>query len=152
MGNKRSGQKEVNDVVVDCCIWIVDGYSRAQIIAKIRERNEKTTELAAGKYYYKALKYIEQKSANDAEEVINTHVAWYEQLYRKFHSLDFVPGKNAAMRQKEKILGLLKDDNVIKIENEVNITVGDGAEYDLNKLTEDEKKRLERYFKWLKVK
>lgn len=143
----------VNKVIDNEIIgYIIDGYSRSEIVAKIKRDYPKRNEGGISKDYETARAAISQKVALDAEDVIRLHVKWYEDLWRKFDILEYVPGKNAASRQKEKVLGLLKEDNVLKIENDIKVRVGKGVEYDTSKLTLEEKKRLERYLKIVVVK
>lgn len=143
--------KAKNDVIIEICGLIIDGYSRSEILKRMMTT---VSEKIAIECYTKAMAAIEAKSQLEAENVIDVHVGWYEAIYRKFDYINFVSGKNAALRQKEKILGLLKDDNkTIQITNEANITLRkDEPGYDVNKLTVDEVKRLGKYLSRIKLK
>ena len=138
---------QLDNLECDIIEYIVAGMSRSQIISKVVQLNPKLDEGYVSHKYEECKKQIQERTSLSAEEVINLHVIWYEDLFKKMDALDSISGKNAALRQKEKILGLLKEENILKVENEVNITLNKVVEYDINKLTPEEQKRLQEYLK-----
>lgn len=127
--------------------YIILGYSQSEIFGKIKLHYSKLKTSTITSCYNRCKKIISDRVSTDVMEVVDLHVKWYEQLYRKFDSLDCLSGKNIALKQKEKILGLLKEDKVIRIENNLNLTINGDPEYDVNKLTPFEQKRLQGYLK-----
>lgn len=134
----------------DVCGYIIQGLSRTEIIEKIQTAYPKLSSHNADNIYSNAKEAIVNRTATEAEKVVDLHVRWYEMIWRGFDELDMVPGKIAALKQKEKILGLLKEENVVRINNEFNIHMKVKPSYDMNKLTSEEQQRMDRYFKLVK--
>lgn len=149
-GNKLN-RLQSDNLVYDVCEYIVSGLSRTEIVEKVLEAYPKLTEINAVAVYEKSKEAIIEKVGVSLEGVINQHVNWYEVIWKKFNDIDCIAGKNAALRQKEKILGLLKEENIIKIDNEVNINVKKRVQYDFTKLDKDEQKRMDEYLKLVKL-
>lgn len=144
---RKTKREKIVNIDNDIINAILTGDPQSTIVNGIRKKHPNLVGEMIESRYEHCFKLIVERTSLSAEEVINLHVIWYERLYKLFKILDHVPGQLAAMRQKEKILGLLKEDNVIKIENEVNVKVGSEPEYDMNKLTPEERERMEKYLK-----
>lgn len=152
---KTTKEKNLNrlqqvNLEYDVCGYIIQGLSRTEILEKIQSAYPNLTVHNADNVYYNAKEAIVNRVATEVEKVVDLHVRWYETIWRGFDELDMVPGKLAALRQKEKILGLMKEENVVKINNEFNIHIKSKPSYDLNKLSPEEQVRMEKYLKLVK--
>lgn len=146
--NRQRISKDKHHSLLETVIeYVIQGLSRTEILLLLERNNENLSKDIAEKLHAKALAAVREKSSTNAEDIVTQHVKWYEELYRKFDSMGYTPGKNAALRQKEKILGLLKEENIIKVENEINIDIKNEPQYDIKKLTKEEQERLSKYLK-----
>jgi hypothetical protein len=76
------------------------------------------------------------------QEVINDHVAKYEQIFDFFNSIGHASGSNKAMQAKERLLGLLKENNMLSLTKRETVINIDQPEYDTNQLTPVEQDRF----------
>ena len=90
-----------------------------------------------------------ESHSNQFEMIAVNHVFIYESLYRFFKENGITGGEIATLKQKEKLLGLHNDDQLVKvdIETEINETTSSTFGYDVSRLTEEEATRFERYLK-----
>lgn len=89
---------------------------------------------------------IHEFSKHDALTIISVHVGHYEKMYRYFNSIGHVKGMNAAMKAKERLLGLHRDANKVVINQTTTTTtttVNEPPPYDFTKLNDKEKSRLD---------
>lgn len=78
----------------------------------------------------------------DAEYIIPMHLTMYEEIYQYFNDINFVPGKMKAMRFKEKLMGLHKEDRTVEINNKETTIIEKEVIYETKKLTQQEQSRL----------
>lgn len=143
----KSNKLQLVNLEYDVCEYIIEGFSRTEIINKVLAAYPNLKEHNVVAIYEKAKLSIVDRVSTDIEKVVDLHIKWYEQIWRYFEWIDNVAGKRNALKQKEKILGLLKEDNIININNEINLNLTKSVKYDLNKLTPEERERFEGYLK-----
>ena len=136
-------QKE--DMVAKTIEWIMQGISdKGQLNELIRQNSPETLSYQnAQKVITMATTTLEEISKQTAAEVIPIHVEKYEKIYRYFYDLDIVNGQNKAMKAKEKLIGLLKDKNTVRINKETNVVINRQVEYDYSKINPEQMKRLQ---------
>lgn len=128
---------------------ILNGVSHSELVQLICAKDS-VSEPVAAKIIITARKIISEDTLVEIEHIIDQHTEYYEQIFKYFDEVNFVPGKLKALKQKEKLLALHKEENVIEINNEVNVDIEQESQYDVNKLTGEEKKKLEQYMAKLK--
>lgn len=88
--------------------------------------------------------YIADSTAATAPEIIPSHIYLYEVIFKRMEDLDHAKGSLQAMKQKEKIMGLLQDDErTIIVNNKTNILIDNQVIYNRNKLNDFQKARLD---------
>lgn len=137
--NKFQEQEAINKIIQ----WRIDGIGSKEIEEKILKEYK---ELNLGqsnidKIKRKSLDALEEISKEDAEIVVSIHVGWYEEIFKYFNKINYSAGIRKAMRGKEKLLGLLKEPK-LTINQKINKTITREVDYDLSKLPEDKKVRL----------
>ena len=135
---------EIQDYLVNTKKWFLEGVSRSEMLMKISSLNPDFTEKDIHYIYSKTVKFFEEQMFEiiDLQDVVDRHINEYEKLYQYFESKDNLWGKRKCMTQKERLLGLLKDDNVIEFNQINNTVIKEESEYSLSKLTETEQKRF----------
>lgn len=123
----------------------IQGFSHSELSQLIREEFGKVTDVQVTAALSAATKNIRKNTLLDLDKIIPQHVELYEQIYKELDELYCMQGKLKALRQKEKLLGLLKENSTIDIYNEVNIEIEQETPYDLGKLDSRETKRLQTY-------
>lgn len=121
---------------------LIKGYSNDDLILLLKKDYPHLEEEEFRRGIRAANAIIKEEVLTDLDKVIPQHIEIYEKIYQEFDTLYYLPGKLKAMRQKERLVGLHKEQNTIEVINEVNIEVESGSDYDLNKLTIVEQKRL----------
>jgi hypothetical protein len=76
------------------------------------------------------------------QEVINDHVGKYERIYDFFSSIGHASGTNKAMQAKERLLGLLKENNMLSLTKTETVINVDQPEYNTSQLTPVEQVRF----------
>lgn len=132
---------ELINEVVD---WILKGSSYSDIVEKL-ESEYSLVQYAAVDMYSNAKKKIVEDTAMEIDQIIHTHTSMYEHIYQYFDEVDFHPGRLKAMKAKEALLGLHKEENIVEINNTLNVETEQESEYDLNKLTIEEQIQLSKY-------
>jgi len=85
---------------------------------------------------------IAESTAENNEKVVEIHMMIYEDIYRRFHTLENATGKMKVMQQKEKLLNLYQDEStevVVNTQNNINIQ----SHYDVDKLNPHQQDRLQ---------
>ncbi|MBZ5859445.1 hypothetical protein [Flavihumibacter profundi] len=77
--------------------------------------------------------------------VMEDHISKYELIYAYLREAGYTPGSNKALQAKERLMDVLKEGNKVTVRNsEITITeTGVSHKYDLTKLTEVERARLQ---------
>ena len=81
----------------------------------------------------------------DLPDIMNSHVIEYEKIYQYFDTQGYLGGKRKVLAQKEKLLGFLKEENVLEFNQINNTIIEKDSVYIMDKLTEPEQKRLVEY-------
>lgn len=127
---------------------IVQGMATKDIVEMLEAEYDFTFEQGID-FITQCKNEIAEMTATDYSQIVAIHTDLYELLYRKFQGLDFVPGQLSAMKQKEKIMGMLEEeDNEIIINNQTNIALQNTV-YDMSKLTTEQQQRFNQLFKKL---
>lgn len=126
---------------------LIKGYPSSELLTTIQLSVPDVPVDVIEKAIRDAIVVIRDSTLTDIDKIIPLHVETYEQIYREFEALRYVPGKLKALRAKERLLGLLKETNYVEIHNELNLEIEQEPEYDLNKLTLAERARLEELMK-----
>lgn len=103
-----------------------------------------------------AMQFIEVVKDNIAdvtcihnETIINSHIAIYEDVYYRFKQLGHLQGKLQSMKQKEKLLGLFQDDDLVEqtINIQNNIIATEKPQYNIKQLDKQQQSRLAQLLK-----
>lgn len=85
---------------------------------------------------------IAEVTAESNEQVVQTHIEIYEDIFRRFDRLGHAKGKMKVLEQKEKLLKLYEDEtNEVVVNTQNNIMIE--THYDVAKLTEEQKQRFQ---------
>lgn len=137
-----------NDVVE----FLLQGYKYSDIV----EYLEITYNLTKKQIQYsiqEGRKQIIELGEFDLETVIVQHIMNYEEATRFFDEIKNYAGKAAAMSGKEKLLKIYEEEtNTIEIENNIDLTIESQQLFNIDKLSEIEKNRLENLFKKITIK
>lgn len=131
--------------ITDFCIeGLIKGYSTDDLVQKVIEQYHVQDVDEIRTLIRKGLNRIKDETLVDIDRIIPQHVELYEWLYQQYDGLRSVTGKVKAMRAKEKLIGLHKENNYVDIYNEMNIEIEmEGGGYNLNALSQQEKDRLQ---------
>jgi hypothetical protein len=132
------------EAIRDVIRWQLDGWKRSEIIKELKERfGELLSPAAISVLVDESRSVLAYENSSDVMQCIDTHVVIYEDIYRWFCEYGDGNGSNRALSQKEKLLGLHKEDRSIVINNTINVTEETGHEtYDITKLSIEQKDRL----------
>lgn len=122
---------------------LIKGYPSSELVVELKRAYPETNDEEAERLIRQALAFIKDRTLIEIDRIIPRHVEIYEQIFKEYADLRYVPGKLKAMRAKERLLGLLKETNYVEVHNEVNLTLEQEPQYDLSKLEQTEIKRLE---------
>lgn len=86
---------------------------------------------------------IARVTSQQAELIIPFHLDIYEQIFKYFEEVDFIPGKLKSMRFKEKLMGLHKEDRTVEINNKQTVVIEKEIVYNINRLDQNEQSRLQ---------
>lgn len=125
----------------DIIEWLMNGYSRQQIV-KFYSETRDLSERYVEEKYKDAVSEIKKRAGVDNEIVFHVHVELYETIYQFFEENDNVYGKRKALYGKEKLLGLHKEETNLEVNNTTNFELQTEAIYDTKKLLPDEQTRL----------
>lgn len=135
-------------VMKQYCDLIIQGTSTKQLTEMLEAQFDLTFEQSV-EFLSRCRTEIAKATAIDYPDVVAVHTQYYELIYKRFRTLDWTPGMLGAMKQKEKIMGLLEEeDNEIIINNQTNLTLQNTV-YDMTKLSQQEKDRLQQLLKKL---
>jgi hypothetical protein len=132
------------ELIQKCVAGILEGETK-HLIKKGLEDNSHVvlTPRDFDNIYQSASNWIDQNVSIDHREVIATHIAHYEDIYKYFREIDHPVGMAKALMGKERLLGLHKKITVVKTKKKIDINVWEPNKYDLNLLTKEEKERME---------
>lgn len=130
----------------DMIVFLLEGYTFSDI-SEYYERKNGYNNYFLWNYWNKAKQEIEKRADVDIETVIHTHLAMYDEAWKFFENTENQTGKNRALYLKEKLLNLYPEESIIEINNVANYNFEKENEYDITRLTEEEKKKLNYYFK-----
>lgn len=84
---------------------------------------------------------LEQTVSKDVLQSVTIHVNWYEDIYKYYHSINYVTGKLRSMAGKERLLGMTGGNKiVINKRTQINIQHKEVV-YDESRLTIRERER-----------
>ena len=93
-------------------------------------------------YYEVAKKNIITSISKDLPTIIDTHVYFYEQIYKFFEESDNTNGLLKSLSYKEKLLGFHREDIFIEINNTTNIEAEYTEKFDFTSLSQKQQLRL----------
>lgn len=127
---------------------LIKGYSNSELLSIIQQSYSHVPIEDVEKKIREATSLIKERTLTDIDKIIPQHIELYEKVYRECDNIRYVPGKIKAMRGKEKLIGLHREQNHIEVINEIDIEIEQGSsDYDLSKLNAQELKRLEELMK-----
>jgi len=132
------------DLENDIIELLLKGLSHSDIVLKLMSEFSFTAE-AIDSAYATARKRLHESTLSELDQIIHTHTALYEKIYQYFDELDYLPGKLKAMKQKEALLGLHKEENIVEVNNTLNVEIEKEPDYDIEKLTIEEQGQLAKY-------
>jgi hypothetical protein len=125
---------------------LIKGYASDELLELLKREYGKVKN-TSDEYFNLSIKRgyaaIKEVVLTDLDKIIPQHIELYEKIYQEFGDLYYVPGKLKALRQKEAIVGLHKEQNFVEVHNEINVEIEQEPEYDIHKLTIEEQGRLE---------
>lgn len=122
---------------------LVKGYASSELILLCQQEFPSLEQEDFESALRRAHITIKETTLTDIDKIIPYHIELYERIYKEFNDdLYFLPGKLRALRQKEALTGLHKEQNFVEIHNTLDIEIEKEAEYDLTKLDDKEQKRL----------
>lgn len=132
--------------------WLMQGCSRTEILKLIKGHSlSKITNVEAEKLLTESKTMLQENVATETnEETIALHVGWYEEIYNYFHSIQHSEGMRRSLAAKEKLIGLTQPEKIIVNKN-TQVSVQQNENYDMQKLTEHERERLEFLIKKMTV-
>jgi hypothetical protein len=135
-------------IIHEIILWICDeGKSKAQIKNLVLDTLAGLSDEDALDLIDEAFRKIAEihYTGNNAQVIIESHIAMYEKIYLFFQSIDHAIGMLKAMKGKERLLGLHNDSNKLTLKkSETTINHATSSDlYDLTKLTNGEKYELE---------
>ena len=136
-------EKLINSVI----IWIMDGIHKGKIFEMISSHSPvKVNAVEANQLLAEAiLKFGERIHQKDLE-TINCHVDNCERIHDYFKKVDNALAKNKALKHKERLIGVLKGIKLVINHTKIT-TIEPDVQYDLNKLTPEERKELDELLK-----
>lgn len=121
---------------------VMKGHSRKEIFVEYQKIHPDISEALGNKTYNDAMQLLIKEQNINIHSCIDTHTIIYEKIYREFRLYNNIVGENKAMFNKEKLLGLHKEETSITINNKTKIIQRERS-YDAQRLTTSEQKRLE---------
>lgn len=140
---------ETFELLQDVKEMILQGFSRSEVLSELNEQFPDVEYSKLNYLYNRGLTFYKHNALEreDLLDLIHLHIFEYEQIYKYFCEVDFLPGKKKALRMKETLLGVHKTEQVIEV-NQNNTTIVDTQnEYDFEKLDKDEKVKLNEFLK-----
>ena len=122
---------------------IISGVAQKDVVEELK-REFNFTKMQAVGFFANCKDYIASNTAATASEIIPSHIYLYEQIFMKMEELDHAKGALQALKQKEKIMGLLQDDErTIIINNKTNVLIDNQVAYNRSNLSEEQRIRLD---------
>jgi hypothetical protein len=79
------------------------------------------------------------------EQTFKQHITWYEHAYAYFKRINHAQGANKALQAKERLMKIISEGNKVLIKkSETIIHQSSEPEYDLSKLTAEEKEEFKK--------
>lgn len=146
---KKALPHDEEDIIRVCIEGLIKGYSKDELVDEVHKDYKYTyiPEEEIETLIRRAVNAIKETTLVDLDKIIPIHIERYEWVYKEFDKLRFVAGKIKAMKGKEKLVGMHRENTQVEIHNEVNIEIEGESLYDTSKLNADERKRLEGYMK-----
>lgn len=129
----------------DIISMILEGKEPKEISKYIMEKY-RTTQTSVNTYISYAREEIKKRKNYEVNNLVTIHIARYEDLYRRMVPLGAHRLSLKVLDQKEKLLGFHKEGFHMRVSQGsiMELQVGDAANnYDISKLTEEKRKRLE---------
>jgi hypothetical protein len=136
----RVQKEELTDKIID---WIVAGHSNVKITDLVQQHSpEQLSKSNAQTVLYYAMNKLEELTKEEVTTVIFLHIGYCERIYEYAHEIDNITLMNKAMKHKEDLMKL--GQNITVNVNQKKTTIIERkVEYNLDKLTGEQKNRLE---------
>ena len=119
----NSGITEQQEQLIDDIQeWIISGVSRGDVRKKLMD-DQKINQQDADLLIEESMTRIAENVLQDPKVVIADHIKKYEEIFAYFKKVGYVQGMNKALKAKEKLLGILKNQNKLVVNNSKNIVV-----------------------------
>lgn len=144
---------ELEEYLIHTKKWFLEGVSRMEMLNKIASLSSTLTEPQIHLVYNMTTSFFENQMIEiiDLQDIVDRHIIEYEKLYQYFDGKDNLWGKRKVMSQKEKLLGLMREENVVEFNQINNTFIQEESEYSLSKLDEGERSRVEELLNKIKV-
>lgn len=142
MAKEYKSAVELRTLDTEIIEYLLTGYTFSKIV-KLYKKEQGFDEGYTGNRIVLCQQQIREAANVDSQLLIDLHIQFYEEAWQFFHEHDNQFGKNAAMRAKEKLLGLHKENNTVEINNRTNVELETEEKYDLTKLSTQEQQVLE---------
>ncbi len=125
---------------------LIQGLSKTQCWERL-EKQYPLTITDFDSLWQSSKNYFEKRVIDmvDLPDIMNNHIVEYEKIYQYFDSVGYLGGKRKAMLHKEKLLGFLKEENVLEFNQINNTVVETNSVYVMEKLSKEEQERLSNY-------
>ena len=134
---------------------IEDDMSKGQVQKLLKEKYpelnaEQRSELIAD--VFTSLAAVQEEMNNPAK-IIQDHIGRYEMIYKYFKEIGHAQGANKALWAKERLLNIIKDNNKVTLKKSTTVVspADPFVDYDLTKLSPEEKEELEVLLKIITV-
>jgi hypothetical protein len=139
------GEFSVENLIDNIIVWLCDEeMKKPQVKALLAQYRPSITDDESEALIDQAFENLAtiHNEQYSPQEVIKDHVAKYERIYDFFNSIGHASGTNKAMQAKERLLGLLKENNMLSLTRKETVINMDQPEYDTSQLTPSEQVRF----------
>lgn len=142
MAKEYKSAVELRELDSEIIEYLLTGYTFSQIV-RVYKDEKGFDEGYTGNRITLCQQQLREAASVDTGLLVDLHIQFYEEAWQYFHEHDNQFGKNAALKAKERLLGLHKENNTVEINNRTNIEIETEEKYDLTKLTAQEQQILQ---------
>jgi hypothetical protein len=119
--------------------WRLEGKPRSEMLKLIDIYSPvKLSESGAKGLIDHSTRLLEECVQVDAKEIVPVHLLQYEHIFSYYQSIGNVSGMNAAMKAKERLVGLFKKDRKVVINKKTNVVINRDVKYDISHFSIDQ--------------
>lgn len=134
--------EQYRTVVAETMNLILKGNSLQYITNFLNDKYNLPIKYILDNFLLRVKKDISILVAKEAATIIPMHLELYEELYKYLDENGHSAGKMKALKYKEKLMGLHRENNVLEINKKKTTIIQKEVSYDVSRLTSDEVKRF----------